>query len=244
MHIVGTKKVRFINLQKNASTSLRTVLKENTAIKGWYTTDIDEDHRYPFKDSALQNKDIIFIFPLRDPIKRKKSAILQKIHAKFGSVNNLKELERHVKGYLKQYLKYGHKLSYWHCDLFQKFIYDVFKSDKEKEIKAKFIFIDIKALSTTQLNKFLTKLDSNWKDIIIPHDNASSNNLFKEGVMRIIKKLSDDNDSGVLDWFNEDNWENYEAEYSLIRAIKTSKYYYSVGKLINGNKKGDSCLLE
>ena len=84
-------------------------------------------------------------------------------------------------------LKYGDKLSYWHCDLFQKFIYDVFKSDKEKEIKAKFIFIDIKALSTTQLNKFLTKLDSNWKDVIIPHDNASSNNLFKESKLLLSK---------------------------------------------------------
>ena len=62
--------------------------------------------------------------------------------------------------------------------------------------------------------------------------------------MRIIKRLSDDNDSGVLNWFNEDNWENYEAEYSLIRAIKKSKYYYSVGKLLNGNKNSDSCLLE
>ena len=127
MHIVGTKKVRFVNLQKNGSTSLRTVLKENTAIKGWYTTDKDENHRYPYKDSALQNKNITFIFPLRDPIKRKKSAILQKIHAKFGSVNNLKDLERHVKGFLKQYLKYGDKLTYWHCDLFKKFIYDIFR---------------------------------------------------------------------------------------------------------------------
>ena len=244
MHIIGTKKVRFINLQKNASTSLRVILKENTAIKGWYTTDKDENHKYPFKDSALQNKNITFIFPLRDPIKRKKSAILQKLHAKFGSVNNLKELERHVKGFLKQYLKYGHELSYWHCSLFQQFIYDVFRSDKEKQIKANFIFIDIEALSTTQLNKFLTNLDSNWKDIVIPHENASSNNLFKEGVMRIIKKLSDDNDSGVLNWYNEDNWENYEAEYSLIRAIKRSKYYFSIGKLLNGDKKEDSCLLE
>ena len=242
MHIIGTEKVRFVTLQKNGSTSLRAVLKKNTAIQGWYTTDKDENHRYPFKVSDLQNKDITFIFPLRYPIKRKKSAILQKIHAKFGSVNDSKDLEHHVKGFLKRYLKYGDTLSYWHCNVFQEFIYDVFRSDKDKQIKANFIFIDIKALSSTQLNKFLTNLDSNWKDILIPHENASSNNLFKVEVMRIIKKLSDDNNSGVLDWFNEDNWVNYEAENSVLEAIKRSKYYYSVEKLLNGNKKEDSCI--
>jgi hypothetical protein len=242
MHIIGTEKVRFVTLQKNGSTSLRAILKKNTAIQGWYTTDKDENHRYPFKISDLQNKDITFIFPLRCPIKRKKSAILQKIHAKFGSVNNSKDLEHHVKGFLERYLKYGDTLSYWDCNVFQEFIYDVFRSHKEKQIKANFIFIDINALSTTQLNKFLTNLDSNWKDILIPHENASSNNLFKVEVMKIIKKLSDDNNSGMLNWFNEDNWENYEAENRVYEAIKSSKYYYSVEKLLNGNKKEDSCI--
>ena len=78
MHIIGTNKVRFVSLQKNGSTSLRVILKANKSIKGWYTSDQDINHRYPYKESALLDKKITFIFPLRDPLARKKSSILKK----------------------------------------------------------------------------------------------------------------------------------------------------------------------
>ena len=53
MHIIGTSKIRFVSLQKNGSTSLRVILKGNKSIKGWYTSDQDINHRYPYKESAL-----------------------------------------------------------------------------------------------------------------------------------------------------------------------------------------------
>ena len=50
MHIIGTNKVRFVSLQKNGSTSLRVILKANKSIRGWYTSDQDINHKYPYKE--------------------------------------------------------------------------------------------------------------------------------------------------------------------------------------------------
>ena len=63
----------------------RETIKEqaNKSIKGWYTSDQDINHKYPYKESDLLDKEITFIFPLRDPLARKKSAMLQQIHACF-----------------------------------------------------------------------------------------------------------------------------------------------------------------
>ena len=240
MHIIGTSKVRFVSLQKNGSTSLRVMLKGNKSIKGWYTSDQDTNHKYPYKESALLDKKITFIFPLRDPLARKKSTVLQKIHAKYHAVANIKDLEKHIKNYLLKFSKYQDELNYWHCSLYRDFIKDIFK--KKREIKANIIFIDIKTLSSWQLNKFLCKLDPSWKDIIIPHENASTNNVFKEAVMNIITKLSQDKESGVLDWFDSKNWDLANS-YELLEVIKKSEYFYSPGKLIGIKNKDNSCLL-
>ena len=91
-------------------------------------------------------------------------------------------------------------------------------------------------------NKFICKLDPSWKDIIIPHENASTNNVFKEAVMNIITKLSQDKESGVLDWFERKNWDLANS-YELLEVIKKSEYFYSPGKLIGIKNKDNSCLL-
>ena len=65
MHVIGTDRVRFISLQKNGSTSLRNILREHTDIKGWYTSDIDKDHKFPYIEEDLLNENIYFIYPLR-----------------------------------------------------------------------------------------------------------------------------------------------------------------------------------
>lgn len=240
MHIIGTDKVRFVSLQKNGSTSLRTILKGDNNIKGWYTSDRDINHKHPYEKSALLDKDITFIFPLRDPLARKKSVLLQDIHAKYHAVSNIKDLEKHVKSYLLNFSKYQHPLNYWHCSLYSDFIKDLFK--KKREIKANTVFISLKNLSSWQLNKYICKLDPSWKDIIIPHDNASSNNVFKEAVMNIITKLSQDKESGVLNWFESKNWDLADS-YELLDVIKKSEYYFSAGKLLGINNEDKSCIL-
>ena len=240
MHIIGTNKVRFVSLQKNGSTSLRVILKANKSIRGWYTSDQDINHKYPYKESDLLDKKITFIFPLRDPLARKKSAMLQKIHAKYHAVSNIKDLEKHIKNYLLKFSKYQDELNYWHCSLYKDIIKDNFK--KNREIKANIIFIELKTLSSWQLNKFLCKLDPSWKDIVIPHENASTNNVFKEAVMNIITKLSQDKESGVLDWFERKNWDLANS-YELLDVIKNSEYFYSPGKLLGITNKDNSCLL-
>jgi len=242
VHIIGTQKVRFVSLQKNGSRSLRTILKQYPAIEGWNTSDFDEFCEHSYDEAALKDESITFIFPLRNQFEREQSAMLQDIEANYGTVTDLNELEEHIKRYLKQFRLYKHMLNYFHCSLFIRFVEDLFRSDKDKEIKAKVIFIDLKDLSTKYLNCFLTKLDKSWQDIIIPHVNSSKEDFFKQKILKIIKKLSYDKNSGILDWFNFNNWIASDVEYKFFKTLKGSKYYYPMDRIIKECNKSKSCI--
>ena len=222
MHVIGTHKVRFIALAKNGSTSLRNILKKHSVIKGWYTSDIDKDHEFPYTSEDLLNENIYFIYPLRNTRDRAKSAMLQEIHAKYGSITDIEELTVKIKNYLKSFIKYRHDLNYWSCPVFKSFMVDSFR--EKRQIKAKILFIDIDDISSNEIRIFCSQIDSTWKGIHIPHKNKIEDHPFKIKVMKIITELSKDTNSGVLDWFDKYNLEGQEMDY-LLSCIRKSDYF-------------------
>lgn len=229
MHVIGTDRVRFISLQKNGSTSLRNILREHTDIKGWYTSDIDKDHKFPYIEEDLLNENIYFIYPLRETKARKRSSVLQTIDSKYGMIDDIEELTATIKKYLQSFIKYTHALDYWHCPFFRAFIGDMFR--KQRQIKAKVVFIDAESLSSNALQSFCSKIDNKWQNILIPHEYKATQDPFKVKVMSIISELSKDNTSGVLDWFDDSNWDDKEHN-SLLNVIRNSEYFYTTSKLL------------
>lgn len=222
MHVIGTDKVRFLALAKNGSTSLRSILKKNPkVIKGWYTTDKDANHKYRFNIKDFDKKGITFLFPLRNGVTRQRSGLLQDLHGKYKSVQEVNELKK-ILANLFRNKKYFHSSSYWNTSFFKMFMTKILT--KKRWTGANIVFFDIEYLSSPQLMEFCTDLDPKWKGIKIPFENRSENTIFKRTILQLLKELAKNKESGVLDWFDKSSWQQDNID-RLLKLIRESEFF-------------------